>query len=64
MLVWSVWPMILIVNFWYIPIIYQAPFVMFFEFLSNIVLSYIAYDETPEHTILNLQKNDKHSMIA
>lgn len=52
MINWMIWPIAMTVNFWCIPMLYQVPFVMFFEFFWNIILSYIAYDETPDHTIL------------
>ena len=47
-----VWPGAMLVNFWYIPILYQVPFIMFLEFVSNIVLSYITYDEDSSDRIL------------
>lgn len=52
MINYMIWPIVMTANFWCIPILYQVPFVMLFEFFWNIILSYIAYDETPEHTIL------------
>lgn len=41
---WMIWPIAMTANFWFIPVLYQVPFVMCFEFFWNIILSYIAYD--------------------
>lgn len=41
---WMIWPVAMVVNFWWVPVLHQVPFVMFLEFFWNIILSYIAYD--------------------